>query len=427
MATVTECIHANFDLEPFSATNFYETDPKATLTMTQLNTFNEHNHPLLQNNTTKNISDTFVEKYKSELRYLQNPVKKWANLRPEYWTSYDVIDWLYYFADLNGIDCSVFRAEAFQDKNGQDLCLMNQDQFEELDPIYGKQIYDTFQQILHSCSETRLPLLNTPIITSPENSYTDLLNANNFTDPISMLGSHNLNNQATLVYNQNKTPSTKWINPVYTNNSYVHKLEPRTHTEEYDSTGSESVQSSTYSSSSSGECSPQYCPPHSIASTPHVYCPSVSTDYSYHANPNSTISQDISNQTNKRSVIASNSTAVCERRQTRGRRSGQGSKGTHLWEFIRDLLHDEKFCPGLIKWEDPNMGVFRFVQSEAVAQMWGKKKNNTSMTYEKLSRAMRYYYKREILVRVDGRRLVYRFGPRSYGWKKMCVNSKIVS
>lgn len=408
MATVTECIHANFDLEPFSATNFYETDPKATLTMTQLNTFNEHNHPLLQNNTTKNISDTFVEKYKSELRYLQNPVKKWANLRPEYWTSYDVIDWLYYFADLNGIDCSVFRAEAFQDKNGQDLCLMNQDQFEELDPIYGKQIYDTFQQILHSCSETRLPLLNTPIITSPENSYTDLLNANNFTDPISMLGSHNLNNQATLVYNQNKTPSTKWINPVYTNNSYVHKLEPRTHTEEYDSTG---------------ECSPQYCPPHSIASTPHVYCSSVSTDYSYHANPNSTISQDISNQTNKRSVIASNSTAVCERRQTRGRRSGQGSKGTHLWEFIRDLLHDEKFCPGLIKWEDPNMGVFRFVQSEAVAQMWGKKKNNTSMTYEKLSRAMRFcrsagYF--DSLPKESGfpKKLCFKFGPKAYGWQK---------
>lgn len=63
------------------------------------------------------------------------------------------------------------------------------------------------------------------------------------TDPISMLGSHNLNNQATLVYNQNKIPSTKWINPVYTNNSYVHKLEPRTHTEEYDSTGNYSYTS----------------------------------------------------------------------------------------------------------------------------------------------------------------------------------------
>lgn len=45
--------------------------------------------------------------------------------------------------------------------------------------------------------------------------------------------------------------------------------------------------------------------------------------------------------------------------------------------------------PGLIKWEDRTEGVFRFLKSEAVAQLWGKKKNNNSMTYEKLSRAMR--------------------------------------
>ncbi|XP_053140872.1 ETS homologous factor isoform X5 [Hemicordylus capensis] len=92
-------------------------------------------------------------------------------------------------------------------------------------------------------------------------------------------------------------------------------------------------------------------------------------------------------------------------------------RGTHLWEFIRDiLLHPEK-NPGLIKWEDRTEGVFRFLKSEAVAQLWGKKKNNSSMTYEKLSRAMRYYYKREILERVDGRRLVYKFGKNARGWR----------
>lgn len=66
------------------------------------------------------------------------------------------------------------------------------------------------------------------------------------------------------------------------------------------------------------------------------------------------------------------------------------SKGNHLWEFIRDLLKDPKFNPHLLRWEEKETGVFRFVQSEAVAQMWGRKKNNPGMTYEKLSRAMRY-------------------------------------
>eukprot|EP00061_Rhincodon_typus_P006925 g28056.t1 len=63
-------------------------------------------------------------------------------------------------------------------------------------------------------------------------------------------------------------------------------------------------------------------------------------------------------------------------------------RGTHLWEFIRDILLDSDKNPGLLKWEDRSEGVFRFLKSEAVAQLWGKKKNNSSMTYEKLSRAM---------------------------------------
>ncbi|XP_061629987.1 ETS homologous factor isoform X1 [Phyllopteryx taeniolatus] len=93
-------------------------------------------------------------------------------------------------------------------------------------------------------------------------------------------------------------------------------------------------------------------------------------------------------------------------------------RATHLWEFIRDILLHPESNPGLIKWEDRTEGVFRFLKSEDVAQLWGKKKNNSSMTYEKLSRAMRYYYKREILERVDGRRLVYKFGRNARGWKE---------
>ncbi|XP_059185104.1 ETS-related transcription factor Elf-3 isoform X2 [Centropristis striata] len=92
-------------------------------------------------------------------------------------------------------------------------------------------------------------------------------------------------------------------------------------------------------------------------------------------------------------------------------------RGTHLWEFIRDILIHPERNEGLMKWEDRQEGVFKFLKSEAVAQMWGQKKKNSSMTYEKLSRAMRYYYKREILERVDGRRLVYKFGKNSSGWK----------
>ncbi|MBN3321821.1 ELF3 factor, partial [Atractosteus spatula] len=99
------------------------------------------------------------------------------------------------------------------------------------------------------------------------------------------------------------------------------------------------------------------------------------------------------------------------------KKSKHAPRGTHLWEFIRDILIHPELNNGLMKWEDRREGVFKFLKSEAVAQLWGQKKKNSSMTYEKLSRAMRYYYKREILERVDGRRLVYKFGKNSSGWK----------
>lgn len=88
-----------------------------------------------------------------------------------------------------------------------------------------------------------------------------------------------------------------------------------------------------------------------------------------------------------------------------------------LWEFIRDLLCNRETCPSLICWEDYSQAKFRFVKSDEVAKRWGSRKGNTKMTYEKLSRAMRYYYKSKIFLPVLGRRLVYQFGPNAKGWQ----------
>ncbi|XP_074660265.1 uncharacterized protein LOC141912774 isoform X2 [Tubulanus polymorphus] len=98
----------------------------------------------------------------------------------------------------------------------------------------------------------------------------------------------------------------------------------------------------------------------------------------------------------------------------RGRKPG---KGNHLWEFIRDLLGNPDFNPKIIKWEDLSAGVFRIVQSQKVAEMWGRKKKNSNMNYEKLSRALRYYYDRDVLRRVGGKRLVFQFGDKARDWR----------
>nr|CAD7570621.1 unnamed protein product [Timema californicum] len=95
-----------------------------------------------------------------------------------------------------------------------------------------------------------------------------------------------------------------------------------------------------------------------------------------------------------------------------------------LWEFIRDLLLNQEYCPSLICWEDYEQGMFRFVHSEGVAKLWGTIKENPRMNYEKLSRAMRYYYKSKVLQPVLGRRLVYKFGPTAKGWRTPNPNFK---
>lgn len=45
----------------------------------------------------------------------------------------------------------------------------------------------------------------------------------------------------------------------------------------------------------------------------------------------------------------------------------------------------------LISWTS-NDGEFKLHNSEEVARMWGLRKNKTNMNYDKLSRALRYYY-----------------------------------
>ncbi|XP_069481470.1 ETS-related transcription factor Elf-5-like [Ambystoma mexicanum] len=93
-----------------------------------------------------------------------------------------------------------------------------------------------------------------------------------------------------------------------------------------------------------------------------------------------------------------------------------GQQSSHLWEFVRDLLLIPGDNPGIVDWEDRDLGIFRVIKSEALARMWGQKKKNDRMTYEKLSRALRHYYKTGILERVE-RRLVYKFGKNAYGWQ----------
>ena len=84
-----------------------------------------------------------------------------------------------------------------------------------------------------------------------------------------------------------------------------------------------------------------------------------------------------------------------------------GSGPIQLWQFLLELLTD-KTCISIISWTGDGWE-FKMNDPDEVAVRWGMRKNKPKMNYEKMSRAMRYYYDKNIILKTPGKRYVYRF------------------
>ncbi|XP_035909043.1 ets DNA-binding protein pokkuri isoform X1 [Anopheles stephensi] len=90
--------------------------------------------------------------------------------------------------------------------------------------------------------------------------------------------------------------------------------------------------------------------------------------------------------------------------------SGSLSDGRLLWDFLQQLLNDpSQRYSSYIAWKCRDTGVFKIVDPAGLAKLWGKQKNHLSMNYDKMSRALRYYYRVNILRKVQGERHCYQF------------------
>ncbi|XP_060701223.1 transcription factor ETV7-like [Hemiscyllium ocellatum] len=79
-----------------------------------------------------------------------------------------------------------------------------------------------------------------------------------------------------------------------------------------------------------------------------------------------------------------------------------------LWDYVYQLLSDSRY-EQYIRWEDKESKIFRVIDPNGLARLWGNHKNRANMTYEKMSRALRHYYKLNIIRKEPGQKLIFRF------------------
>uniref|UniRef100_A0A8D2FP24 ETS domain-containing protein n=1 Tax=Theropithecus gelada TaxID=9565 RepID=A0A8D2FP24_THEGE len=75
-----------------------------------------------------------------------------------------------------------------------------------------------------------------------------------------------------------------------------------------------------------------------------------------------------------------------------------------LPQFLLQLLR-EQGNGHIISWTPRDGGEFKLVDAEEVARLWGLRKNKTNMNYDKLSRALWYYYDKNIIPKVSSQNI----------------------
>ncbi|XP_020631371.1 ETS domain-containing protein Elk-1-like isoform X2 [Orbicella faveolata] len=88
----------------------------------------------------------------------------------------------------------------------------------------------------------------------------------------------------------------------------------------------------------------------------------------------------------------------------------------HLWEFLLELLANENFC-AIISWSRREQNEFKLKKPKEVARRWGILRRKKGMTYEKLSRSLRFYYGQGIIQKVPGQTFTYRFDKLPYKYE----------
>ncbi|XP_013090811.2 uncharacterized protein LOC106074571 isoform X1 [Biomphalaria glabrata] len=276
-------------------------------------------------------------------------------LRPTQWTSQDVKAWLRFCVEEFSLSPNC--VDKF-DMNGKALCLLERKDFMERSPACGDVLYNAFKKHQHQWSR-QIPTdcyVGLQLVTVPPNQQNDVISS----------------------------PPTQGSKSPYISilprnkDGIVSKMSC---SESMDSSSSQPMDSKESNISLS-----QGVPTSMLSPAPSERCTSDSENGSpqHNSDPEMEAEFDPEHPTDD---------GVCRL----------------LWEFIYQLLLDGEKYSKFVLWESEKDLTFRINNPNELAEFWGKQKNRTNMTYEKLSRALRYYYKMDIIKKVPGKRLTYQF------------------
>merc|ERR1719331_3389945 len=144
---------------------------------------------------------------------------------------------------------------------------------------------------------------------------------------------------------------------------------------------------------------PMYLPPHLHITTPQNLTPTPQ---------NGLHSNGSSHSDSEDSMAASPVAPPTSSKEENG--ESPSTNGRLLWDFLQQLLNDPgQRYTSYIQWKNKETGVFKIADPAGLARLWGIQKNHLSMNYDKMSRAHRYYYRVNILRKVQGERHCYQF------------------
>jgi len=310
---------------------------------------------------------------------------------PRTWSRDDVVQFLQYCEkefDLEKIDMDKFQM------NGKALCFLSKNDLAERCSGAGDVIHNILQMLLRESScftpssplTPRAPGLMTPTSPSPFGNHWPLLNSS---------ASETFPNLSHLISQTNSVT-----------------LSPAP------SIDSTSGNSPKQEQGASSVPPPLYLPP-------HLQIPQNLTSGNSNGSSNSDSEDSMQDQQQKSPNTGSaavSSTAAAPRSPNQvpsSTRNGNGNaeaetgespttNGRLLWDFLQQLLNDPgQRYTSYIQWKNKETGVFKIVDPAGLARLWGIQKNHLSMNYDKMSRALRYYYRVNILRKVQGERHCY--------------------